>query len=131
MVSIVIPLLNEADSLKSLHASLDNVLAVNQLAGEIIFVDDGSQDGSWDIIRELAARDLRIRGIRFRRNFGKAAALAAGFDAASNDVVITMDADSRLAWAGLPAPICPRLTGRSVPPRGCLSPAVPVCLFAA
>jgi glycosyltransferase involved in cell wall biosynthesis len=92
-ISVVIPVLNEASSLEELGKSL---LAMGERQGlqlEIIFVDDGSTDGSWDQIRALAAFDSRIRGIRFRRNFGKAAALAAGFDAALGQVVLQMDAD--------------------------------------
>ena len=93
LISIVIPALNESASLEELGRAL---LAVGERCGlrlEVIFVDDGSSDGSWDKIRGLAASDPRVRGIRFRRNFGKAAALAAGFDAALGQVVLQMDAD--------------------------------------
>ena len=93
LISIVIPLLNESESLEELGNALLTVAATQGLYLEVIFVDDGSWDGSWDKIRRLATADPRIRGIRFRRNFGKAAALAAGFDAALGQVVLQMDAD--------------------------------------
>jgi dolichol-phosphate mannosyltransferase len=93
MISIVIPTLNEGESLESLHRQLDAVAARQKYQLQIIFVDDGSTDGSWKRIEQLAAEDSRVLGIRFRRNFGKAAALSAGFDAAEGQVIITMDAD--------------------------------------
>jgi glycosyltransferase involved in cell wall biosynthesis len=93
LISVVLPVLNESESLEELGKTLLSVAARHGLQLEIIFVDDGSRDGSWDKIRQLSASDPRIRGIRFRRNFGKAAALAAGFDAALGQVVLQMDAD--------------------------------------
>jgi dolichol-phosphate mannosyltransferase len=93
MLSIVIPVYNEVDSLDELHEQLSAVAAENGYDLDIVFVDDGSRDGSWQAIRQLAARDERVRGLRFRRNFGKAAALAAGFDAARGELVLTLDAD--------------------------------------
>jgi glycosyltransferase involved in cell wall biosynthesis len=93
MVSIVIPLFNEEESLNALHAAIRDALAADKQEYEIIFVDDGSTDRSWATIETLASRDVNTRGIRLRRNFGKAAALSAGFDAAQSDIVITMDAD--------------------------------------
>jgi glycosyltransferase involved in cell wall biosynthesis len=93
LISIVVPLLNESESLEELGNALLTVAATHGLYLEVIFVDDGSRDGSWDKIRRLATAEPRIRGIRFRRNFGKAAALAAGFDAALGQVVLQMDAD--------------------------------------
>src|SRR3954471_13217623 len=93
MLSAVIPVLNEVDSLAALHRELSDVARDNGYDLEVIFVDDGSTDGSWQKIQELAAADDRVRGIRFRRNFGKAAALAAGFETARGDVVVTLDAD--------------------------------------
>jgi len=93
MLSVVIPVYNEVDSLQSLHGELDEVAAEHSYQLDIIFVDDGSTDGSWDVIAELAKRDARVRGIRFRRNFGKAAALSAGFETARGELVMTLDAD--------------------------------------
>lgn len=93
MISIVVPVHNEAESLAALHAELSDVARAQQLEMELIFVDDGSVDGSWSRIAELAAGDPRVQGIRFRRNFGKAAALDAGIASARYPVVITMDAD--------------------------------------
>jgi glycosyltransferase involved in cell wall biosynthesis len=92
LVSLVIPVLNERESLPALVAEVREVAAANNLPVEIVFIDDGSTDGSWALIAEMAA-DPRIRGIRFRRNFGKAAALAAGFAAAHGGTVLTLDAD--------------------------------------
>jgi glycosyltransferase involved in cell wall biosynthesis len=93
MISIVIPVFNEKDSLAILHGEILSVAAANGLDVEILFVDDGSRDGSWDVIRQLTADRPGTRGIRFRRNFGKAAALQAGFKAVRGDIVFTMDAD--------------------------------------
>jgi glycosyltransferase involved in cell wall biosynthesis len=93
MLSTVIPVFNEVQSLSTLHAELGEVASANEYDLDILFVDDGSTDGSWQEIMRLAAHDPRVRGIRFRRNFGKAAALSAGFDAARGDLVMTLDAD--------------------------------------
>ena len=93
MLSVVIPVYEEAETLAPLHAELDEVARGHGLELEIILVDDGSTDGSWSEIERLAARDPRVRGIRFRRNFGKAAALSAGFEAARGELVLTLDAD--------------------------------------
>src|SRR5262249_53558456 len=93
LLSLVIPVLNEKHSLRPLYAEIADVARGLAPRCEIIFIDDGSTDGSWAVIRQLAAKDSRIKGIRFRRNFGKSAALSAGFDAARGGVVITMDAD--------------------------------------
>src|SRR5262245_11613661 len=93
MISIVIPVLNERESLAQLHAE---IVAATERAGlgrEVIFVDDGSSDGSWSVVSELAGKDPTVRGVRFRRNFGKAAALAAGFRGCTGDVIMTLDAD--------------------------------------
>jgi dolichol-phosphate mannosyltransferase len=92
-LSLVIPVYNERESLAALHAEISEVAAKLPERIEIVFIDDGSKDGSWDLIRELAAKDDRIRGIKFRRNFGKAAALEAGFSSVRGNIVITMDAD--------------------------------------
>ena len=87
MISVVVPLYNEAESLATLHAELARRRRARTASApaEFLFVDDGSRDGSWPLIRALAAADARVRGIRFRRNFGKAAALTAGFRAAKGD----------------------------------------------
>lgn len=92
-VSVVVPVFEEAESLPILHEEIGRALAPLGREYEIIFVDDGSRDDSWAVIRDLAARDAHVRGIRFRRNFGKAAALTAGFRAARGRYVITLDAD--------------------------------------
>jgi glycosyltransferase involved in cell wall biosynthesis len=93
VISVVIPVYNEKDSLPPLHAEIVAVAGQNQLDLEVLFVDDGSSDGSWKIIKELASKHGNVHGIRFRRNFGKAAALAAGFRAAQGDFILTLDAD--------------------------------------
>ena len=93
MNSIVIPVYNEQDSLTVLHQELARVAQSADLRFEILFIDDGSSDGSWDVIRSLAATHADVQGIRFRRNFGKAAALSAGFAAAKGDIIMTLDAD--------------------------------------
>ena len=93
LVSLVIPVLNERESLVPLYTEIAEVAAVNRLHIEVIFIDDGSTDGSWGIIAGLAADHPEVRGIKFRRNFGKAAALAAGFHEAAGGTVITLDAD--------------------------------------
>src|SRR5512133_2452311 len=92
-VSIVIPLLNEEESLKELYNWITRVVKANGLPCEIVFVDDGSRDHSWEVIEDIGRTDPNVKGIRFRRNYGKAAALSTGFQSATGDVVITMDAD--------------------------------------
>lgn len=92
-LSIIVPVLNEAESLLELYRQIQQATTAAQLTWEAIFVDDGSSDGSWVVIRELARQDPAVRGIRFRRNFGKAAALTAGFRAARGGCLMTMDAD--------------------------------------
>ncbi|OHB70522.1 MAG: glycosyl transferase family 2 [Planctomycetes bacterium RBG_13_63_9] len=93
MLSIVIPVFNEDGSLETLHSELDEVAAAEGYELEVILVDDGSTDRSWEVIRRLSAADRRVRGLRLRRNFGKAAALSAGFADARGELVITLDAD--------------------------------------
>ena len=93
MISVVIPVYNEVESLAILHEELRAAVRAGGLDAEFIFVDDGSTDGSWKVITDLATQDPRVRGVRFRRNFGKAAALTAGVRAARGDVILTMDAD--------------------------------------
>lgn len=92
-ISVVIPLLNEEESLKELHDWIVSVMQSNHFLYEILFIDDGSTDGSWDIISKLSAENPSVKGIRFLRNFGKSQALHAGFIEAQGDVIITMDAD--------------------------------------
>lgn len=92
-VSVVIPVYNEEESLPELERWLVKVCTGSNLSYEIIFVDDGSSDSSWNTIRELSHNNKAVRGIRFRRNYGKAAALHSGFAEAAGDVVITMDSD--------------------------------------
>lgn len=93
MLSVVIPTLNEAPCLEQLYQQIASVAAEQQYDVQVIFVDDGSTDDSWRVIEQLARDDPRVLGIRFRRNFGKAAALSAGFGAAVGDVIVTLDAD--------------------------------------
>ena len=92
-LSIVISLFNEHDSLRELVEWIHEALKGKVSDYEIIMVDDGSTDGSWDLVREMAESDKTIHGIRFRRNYGKSAALYCGFEAARGDIVVTMDAD--------------------------------------
>ena len=92
-ISIVVPLLNEEESLKELAAWIDRVMAGNQLSYELIFIDDGSVDNSWQVVTDLVVNSNKVRGIKFRRNYGKSAALNTGFQAAKGKVVVTMDAD--------------------------------------
>ncbi|MGL6097762.1 MAG: glycosyltransferase family 2 protein, partial [Fimbriiglobus sp.] len=93
LISLVIPVYNERESLPALLAEIDEAVRPLARRVEVIFVDDGSRDGSWDVVRDLATKDARVSGIRFRRNFGKAAALQAGFARAAGGVVFTLDAD--------------------------------------
>lgn len=92
-LSLVIPLLNEAESLPELAAWIQKVCVQHSLRYEIIFVDDGSTDNSWEVIEQLRLNDSNVKGIKFQRNYGKSAALNEGFKAAQGEVVITMDAD--------------------------------------
>lgn len=92
-ISVVIPLFNEKESLPELTSWIDRVMKANSFTYEIILVNDGSTDGSWDTVKELAESNRNIHGISFRRNYGKSAALYCGFAKAEGDVVFTMDAD--------------------------------------
>ena len=92
-ISVVIPLYNEEESIPELFAWIKRVMEVHQYSFEVIFVNDGSTDSSWDKIVELSKENDTVHGIRFRRNYGKSAALYQGFKKAKGDVVITMDAD--------------------------------------
>jgi glycosyltransferase involved in cell wall biosynthesis len=92
-ISVVIPLYNEVESLPELTSWISKVMDENSFLYEIILIDDGSTDGSWDMINKLRLNNPFIKGIKFRRNYGKSAALNVGFDAAQGNVIITMDAD--------------------------------------
>ncbi|MCI5491888.1 MAG: glycosyltransferase family 2 protein [Prevotellaceae bacterium] len=92
-ISIVIPLYNEDESLRELHAWIHKVCEAHSLTYEVIFIDDGSTDSSWKVIEDLSQNNNNVKGIQFRRNYGKSAALYCGFIKAQGDVVITMDAD--------------------------------------
>lgn len=93
MLSVVVPVFNEVESLETLHRELCAVAEAKGYNLDLIFVDDGSTDGSWEAIRRLAAADPHVTGLRFRRNFGKAAALSAGFSQARGELIMTLDAD--------------------------------------
>ena len=92
-ISIVIPLYNEAESLPELHSWIKTVMEKNNLTYEVWFINDGSSDNSWEVIEKIQKIDSNVRGIKFRRNFGKSAALYVGFEEAQAEVIITMDAD--------------------------------------
>lgn len=92
-ISVIVPLYNEDESLPELYAWIDRVMKSKGFSYEVIFVNDGSTDRSWDVIRELSEKSENVKGIKFRRNYGKSPALYCGFAAAQGDVVITMDAD--------------------------------------
>jgi glycosyltransferase involved in cell wall biosynthesis len=92
-ISVVVPLLNEEESLPELAAWIDRVMKANNFSYEVIMIDDGSKDKSWSVIQQLSAANPSIKGIKFRKNYGKSAALQVGFTEAQGDVVITMDAD--------------------------------------
>ena len=92
-ISVVIPLYNEEESLPELSEWIERVMNKNNFDYEIIFVDDGSNDESWNVIQSLKKKNKNVKGIKFRRNYGKAAGLYTGFDASKGNVVITMDAD--------------------------------------
>ena len=92
-ISVVIPLFNEDESLPELHDWIVKVMGENNFTYEIFFIDDGSKDKSWQVIEALSAKNPNVRGIKFRRNYGKSAALNVGFEATKGDVIVTMDAD--------------------------------------
>ncbi len=92
-ISVVIPLLNEEESLPELFSWIEKVMTENNFSYEVIAVDDGSRDNSWKVIKEQSQKNPNIKGIQFQRNYGKSAALQVGFEATQGDVVITMDAD--------------------------------------
>ena len=101
-ISLVIPLLDEEGSLEELHSWIVEIMESNGYSYELIFIDDGSNDNSWNIIRSLSLKNKNVRGIKFLKNFGKSQALHAGFDIAKGDVVITMDADLQDSPAEIP-----------------------------
>ena len=92
-ISVVVPLFNEDESLPELYSWIERVMNENHFTFEVIFVNDGSTDRSWEVIEELKAKSANVKGIKFRRNYGKSPALFCGFKEAQGDVVITMDAD--------------------------------------
>jgi glycosyltransferase involved in cell wall biosynthesis len=102
-ISVVVPVLNEEDSLPILHQQLTEVLAASGYRYEIIVIDDGSTDSSFVILRQLQAEDPHLRVVRFRRNYGQTAAFAAGFDRARGDTVVTIDADLQNDPADIPS----------------------------
>jgi glycosyltransferase involved in cell wall biosynthesis len=102
-LSVVIPVYNEKESLRELADWITGIVNRERLTYEIIFVDDGSNDGSWNEIQKIASENTNVKGIRFRRNYGKSAALNSGFAACTGDVVITMDADLQDSPDEIPA----------------------------
>jgi glycosyltransferase involved in cell wall biosynthesis len=102
-ISIVVPLYNEVESLPELHEWISKVMDSNKLTYELIFIDDGSKDGSWNEVEKLKVNNQFVRGIKFQRNYGKSAALQKGFEAAKGRVVITMDADLQDSPDEIPA----------------------------
>ncbi len=92
-ISVIVPLFNEVESIGELQAWIARVMQNNDFSYEVIFVDDGSNDGSWDLIEKMSQESPEIKGIKFKRNYGKSAALNVGFKEAQGDVIITMDAD--------------------------------------
>ncbi len=102
-ISVIIPLYYEDESLTELHAWIKRVMDANNFTYEVIFINDGSTDHSWDVIRQLSDKDENVKGIKFRRNYGKSPALYCGFKEAQGDVVITMDADLQDSPDEIPA----------------------------
>ena len=102
-ISVVIPLYNEEESLQELFLWIKKVADAHQYVYEVIFIDDGSTDQSWQVVESLAAQHPEVKGIKFRRNYGKSPALYCGFEAAQGDVVITMDADLQDSPDEIPA----------------------------
>lgn len=102
-ISVVVPLFNEEESLPELVAWIERVMVANNFSHEVLLIDDGSRDKSWSVVEKLSAQDPKIKGIRFRKNYGKSAALQVGFTHAQGDVVITMDADLQDSPDEIPA----------------------------
>lgn len=92
-ISVVVPLYNEVESLPELFAWIKRVMDEHTFSFEVVFIDDGSKDGSWKVVQQLSSENSEVVGIKFQRNYGKSAALQKGFEAAAGEVVITMDAD--------------------------------------
>ena len=92
-ISVIVPLYNEEESLPELYAWIERVMKEHGFTYEVIFVNDGSTDKSWQVIEQLSSKSDNVKGIKFRRNYGKSPALYCGFKEAQGDVVITMDAD--------------------------------------
>jgi len=102
-ISVVVPLFNEEESLLELCAWIDTVIQKNNFTYEVLLIDDGSKDKSWKVIEQISAENSNVKGIKFRRNYGKSAALNVGFAKAAGDVVITMDADLQDSPDEIPA----------------------------
>ena len=102
-ISIVIPLFNEEESLPELCSWIEKVMIQNSYSYEVFLIDDGSKDNSWNVIEDISTKNPAIKGVKFRRNYGKSAALNIGFQKASGDVVITMDADLQDSPDEIPA----------------------------
>ena len=102
-ISIVIPLLNEAESLNELHDWIVSVMQEHSYSYEILFIDDGSTDNSWEVIEAIVSKNANVKALRFSRNYGKSQALNAGFKKVVGDVIITMDADLQDAPDEIPA----------------------------
>ncbi len=102
-ISVVVPLLNEEESLPELHDWIVKVMQANDFTYELLFIDDGSRDNSWSVIRRLSSKNPNVKGLKFRRNYGKAAALNVGFRYARGEVTITMDADLQDSPDEIPA----------------------------
>ena len=102
-ISVVVPLFNEEESLPELCAWIDRVMQKNNFTYEVLLIDDGSKDTSWEVVEQISAENSNVKGIKFRRNYGKSAALNVGFAKAEGDVVITMDADLQDSPDEIPA----------------------------
>ena len=102
-ITVVVPLFNEEESLPELYAWIERVMKANNFTYEVIFVNDGSTDNSWNVIESLSQKSPAVKGIKFRRNYGKSPALFCGFKEAEGDVVITMDADLQDSPDEIPA----------------------------
>lgn len=102
-ITVIVPLYNEEESLPELYAWIERVMKANGFSYEVIFVNDGSTDRSWQVIEELGRKSEQVKGIKFRRNYGKSPALYCGFKAAEGDVVVTMDADLQDSPDEIPA----------------------------